>query len=142
MNKFIMFGLLVFVCGCSCSDSGLSNYPIDADSSAPDLDSGNVVAGSKDSGSDASSDASWIVHEGPGGSIVDSGDNICSDSGDDSDDGSEDDEEEQDHEKSNNGHGNNCDGVDVSNPGRGHGGPSGRYDLSNHFDDECKKFRN
>lgn len=31
--------------------------------------------------------------------------------------------------KSNNGHGNNADGVDVSNPGQGNGGPNGREDT-------------
>lgn len=38
----------------------------------------------------------------------------------------------------NNGHGNNRDGVDVSNPGNGHGGPNGQVDLSGLFDDELK----
>lgn len=37
---------------------------------------------------------------------------------------------------SNNGHGNNLDGVDVSNPGQGHGGPNGAIDLSGSIDDE------
>ena len=40
--------------------------------------------------------------------------------------------------KSNNGHGNNYDGVDVSNPGNGNGGPNGSIDLSGLFDDESK----
>ena len=39
---------------------------------------------------------------------------------------------------SNNGHGNNLDGVDVSNPGKGGGGPNGEVDLSGDFDDERK----
>lgn len=38
----------------------------------------------------------------------------------------------------NNGHGNNLDGVDVSNPGQGHGGPNGEIDPSGDFDDEMK----
>lgn len=38
----------------------------------------------------------------------------------------------------NNGHGNNLDGVDVSNPGQGHGGPNGMVDPSGGFDDEIK----
>lgn len=38
--------------------------------------------------------------------------------------------------KSNNGHGNNIDGVDVSNPGNGHGGPNGQVDPSGSVDDE------
>lgn len=38
----------------------------------------------------------------------------------------------------NNGHGNNLDGVDVSNPGRGSGGPNGAVDLSGGVDDEAK----
>ncbi len=36
----------------------------------------------------------------------------------------------------NNGHGNNIDGVDVSNPGQGHGGPNGEVDPSGSVDDE------
>ncbi len=40
---------------------------------------------------------------------------------------------------SNNGHGNNEDGVDVSNPGEGLGGPNGAVDLSGDFDDEIIK---
>ncbi len=40
--------------------------------------------------------------------------------------------------KSNNGHGNNIDGVDVSNPGKGKGGPNGRIDPSGTVDDERK----
>jgi hypothetical protein len=40
--------------------------------------------------------------------------------------------------KSNNGHGNNVDGVDVSNPGRGKGGPNGEIDMSGVIDDEQK----
>ena len=38
----------------------------------------------------------------------------------------------------NNGHGNNLDGVDVSNPGRGQGGPNGQVDPSGGYDDEIK----
>ncbi len=38
--------------------------------------------------------------------------------------------------KSNNGHGNNVDGVDSSNPGNGHGGPNGQVDPSGSIDDE------
>jgi hypothetical protein len=40
--------------------------------------------------------------------------------------------------KNNNGHGNNLDGVDVSNPGKGLGGPNGAIDLSGDMDDEAK----
>jgi hypothetical protein len=40
--------------------------------------------------------------------------------------------------KYNNGHGNNRDGVDVSNPGDGDGGPNGAIDLSGFIDDELK----
>jgi len=40
--------------------------------------------------------------------------------------------------KSNNGHGNNLDGVDSSNPGQGKGGPNGGVDPSNGYDDEGK----
>ena len=44
--------------------------------------------------------------------------------------------------KNNNGHGNNCDGVDSSNPGKGKGGPNGKKnsgaDPSGDVDDECK----
>jgi hypothetical protein len=40
--------------------------------------------------------------------------------------------------KSNNGHGNNIDGVDVSNPGKGAGGPNGKVDPSGTVDDEKK----
>jgi hypothetical protein len=36
----------------------------------------------------------------------------------------------------NNGHGNNLDGVDSSNPGQGQGGPNGEIDPSGGFDDE------
>ena len=36
----------------------------------------------------------------------------------------------------NNGHGNNIDGVDVSNPGKGKGGPNGSVDPSGNVDDE------
>lgn len=36
----------------------------------------------------------------------------------------------------NNGHGNNLDGVDSSNPGQGHGGPNGEVDPSGGVDDE------
>ena len=38
----------------------------------------------------------------------------------------------------NNGHGNNLDGVDSSNPGQGHGGPNGMVDPSGGVDDEMK----
>jgi hypothetical protein len=38
----------------------------------------------------------------------------------------------------NNGHGNNLDGVDSSNPGNGHGGPNGMVDPSAGIDDEIK----
>ncbi len=38
--------------------------------------------------------------------------------------------------KSNNGHGNNVDGVDSSNPGQGGGGPTGAVDPSGEVDDE------
>ena len=38
----------------------------------------------------------------------------------------------------NNGHGNNLDGVDVSNPGQGSGGPNGAVDLSGGVDDEIR----
>lgn len=44
--------------------------------------------------------------------------------------------------KSNNGHGNNYDGVDISNPGKGKGGPTGKKnsgeDPSEPIDDEMK----
>ena len=40
--------------------------------------------------------------------------------------------------KGNNGHGNNIDGVDSSNPGRGRGGPNGQVDPSGTVDDERK----
>lgn len=40
--------------------------------------------------------------------------------------------------KDNNGHGNNLDGVDVSNPGQGNGGPNGEEDPSGFIDDEKK----
>ena len=39
--------------------------------------------------------------------------------------------------KSNNGHGNNHDGVDSSNPGKGKGGPNGEVDESCDGSDEC-----
>ena len=38
----------------------------------------------------------------------------------------------------NNGHGNNLDGVDSSNPGSGHGGPNGMVDPSGGVDDEIR----
>jgi hypothetical protein len=38
--------------------------------------------------------------------------------------------------KNNNGHGNNLDGVDSSNPGKGSGGPNGAVDPSGGVDDE------
>lgn len=38
----------------------------------------------------------------------------------------------------NNGHGNNLDGVDSSNPGRGSGGPNGEIDPSGGYDDEIR----
>jgi hypothetical protein len=38
----------------------------------------------------------------------------------------------------NNGHGNNDDGVDISNPGDGDGGPTGATDPSGETDDEGK----
>lgn len=38
----------------------------------------------------------------------------------------------------NNGHGNNLDGVDCSNPGQGHGGPNGLADPSGGVDDEIR----
>ncbi|MBB5353386.1 hypothetical protein HNR46_003643 [Haloferula luteola] len=41
-----------------------------------------------------------------------------------------------DYCKNNNGHGNNEDGVDVSNPGQGNGGPNGGDDPSGTVDDE------
>ena len=40
--------------------------------------------------------------------------------------------------KNNNGHGNNVDGVDSSNPGGGGGGPNGEIDPSGGVDDEIK----
>jgi hypothetical protein len=40
--------------------------------------------------------------------------------------------------KNNNGHGNNLDGVDSSNPGKGSGGPNGAVDPSGGVDDEGK----
>jgi len=40
--------------------------------------------------------------------------------------------------KTNNGHGNNVDGVDSSNPGNGGGGPNGAVDESDGIDDEIK----
>jgi hypothetical protein len=43
--------------------------------------------------------------------------------------------------KSNNGHGNNADGVDSSNPGQGSGGPNGAFDLSLGLDDELKGLK-
>jgi len=43
-----------------------------------------------------------------------------------------------DYCKNNNGHGNNVDGVDVSNPGQGGGGPNGEEDPSGTIDDEIK----
>ena len=43
-----------------------------------------------------------------------------------------------DYCKNNNGHGNNIDGVDVSNPGNGQGGPNGQEDPSGDIDDEKK----
>ena len=43
--------------------------------------------------------------------------------------------------KSNNGHGNNADGVDSSNPGQGFGGPNGAIDLSHGLDDELKGLK-
>lgn len=39
-------------------------------------------------------------------------------------------------DKNNNGHGNNLDGVDSSNPGQGSGGPNGSVDPSGGVDDE------
>lgn len=39
--------------------------------------------------------------------------------------------------QSNNGHGNNADGVDSSNPGEGDGGPTGAVDPSGTVDDEA-----
>jgi len=41
-------------------------------------------------------------------------------------------------DKNNNGHGNNLDGVDSSNPGNGKGGPNGSVDPSAGVDDEAK----
>lgn len=38
----------------------------------------------------------------------------------------------------NNGHGNNLDGVDCSNPGQGQGGPNGMIDPSGGYDDEIR----
>jgi hypothetical protein len=38
----------------------------------------------------------------------------------------------------NNGHGNNLDGVDSSNPGQGNGGPNGAVDPSGGVDDEAR----
>ena len=43
-----------------------------------------------------------------------------------------------DYCKNNNGHGNNWDGVDVSNPGQGGGGPTGADDPSGDIDDEIR----
>lgn len=43
-----------------------------------------------------------------------------------------------DYCKNNNGHGNNIDGVDSSNPGNGHGGPNGGEDPSGDVDDEIR----
>ncbi|MDA3793525.1 MAG: right-handed parallel beta-helix repeat-containing protein [Elusimicrobia bacterium] len=45
-------------------------------------------------------------------------------------------ETEEDDGKDNNGHGNNKDGVDSSNPGEGKGGPNGADDPSGDVDDE------
>lgn len=51
----------------------------------------------------------------------------------------EDDDDEAEKGKGNNGHGNNEDGVDCSNPGKGKGGPNGKTDESYPEDDEKKK---
>jgi len=42
-----------------------------------------------------------------------------------------------DGSQTNNGHGNNADGVDSSNPGQGGGGPNGAIDESGSVDDEA-----
>lgn len=42
------------------------------------------------------------------------------------------------HKHPNNGHGNNLDGVDSSNPGQGSGGPNGEIDPSGGVDDEIR----
>jgi hypothetical protein len=44
---------------------------------------------------------------------------------------------EGDGSVTNNGHGNNADGVDSSNPGEGGGGPTGAVDPSDGVDDEA-----
>jgi len=42
------------------------------------------------------------------------------------------------HQHQNNGHGNNLDGIDSSNPGKGSGGPNGAIDPSAGVDDEIR----
>ena len=42
------------------------------------------------------------------------------------------------YRRGNNGHGNNLDGVDISNPGHGSGGPNSEEDTSAPSDDEAK----
>jgi hypothetical protein len=153
MIKFVSLFSIAFICGCSCSDSGSFQEDDIFDSSFPTLDGDT----NSPDGNEAVADASiGPVHEGPGGTgVSDAGPSSeCSDAGNEDanvntdEDGSVDEDSDNDggdtdgFSRFNNGHGNNCDGVDISNPGLGFGGPNGRYDSSGLFDDECKKFRN
>jgi len=85
-------------------------------------DLGNRVTGTAPDASE------WEVDGGG-----DSGDSGGGDSGADSGGG----DSAGDSGKSNNGHGNNEDGVDSSNPGQGNGGPNGAPDESCPEGGEC-----
>ncbi len=63
--------------------------------------------------------------DGDAGSESNENSSTTSDDGSSTDDG-----------QTNNGHGNNEDGVDCSNPGQGSGGPNGEVDASGDVDDE------
>lgn len=68
----------------------------------------------------------------------DADDDNGNDDGDDGGDDGNDDDGDDDGGNTNNGHGNNIDGVDSSNPGQGGGGPGSDGDPSEPEDDENK----
>lgn len=124
MKNLIIFLCAIFCVNCSCSDEYAS----------PSGDGGSTDASfyTPEAGPSVWPDGS--VSERPGGTPA-SGDAGCGESESFRDGGVS-------KAKRNNGHGNNCDGVDVSNPSRGRGGPNGKHDFSANFDDECRKHFN
>jgi len=94
-------------------------------------DLGNVVSGTAPSASEWKDDSPGDIGS-DGNTTAGSNDNSNDGSGANSGGGTDTTTTTDDTSggKSNNGHGNNADGVDSSNPGQGKGGPNGTVDTS------------